>query len=59
MNRLEHAVGIFSVGSPNNQCKDRHRLSIAERKRNAFTNRKHPWRVSEAFTRFTRSTSRT
>ncbi len=35
MNRLEHAVGISSEDSPNNQCKDRHRLLIAARKRNA------------------------
>jgi hypothetical protein len=51
MKRLEHAVGLSSADSPNNQCKDRHRVLIAARKRNARANRKLPWRVSEAFTR--------
>ena len=52
MNRLERAVGISSADLPNNQCKDRHRLLIAARKRNARANRKLPGRVSEAFTRW-------
>src|SRR5205823_7533252 len=35
MNRLQHAVGVSSADSTNNQCKDRHCLLIAARKRNA------------------------
>jgi hypothetical protein len=34
--RLEHVVGISFADLPNNQCKDRHRLLIAARKRNAW-----------------------
>jgi hypothetical protein len=35
MNRLEHALGISSADSLNNQCKNRHRLLIVARKHNA------------------------
>jgi len=39
-------------GSPNNRCKGHHQLLSAARRRNACANRKLPWRVSEAFTRW-------
>jgi hypothetical protein len=51
MNRLERAVGIFSVDLLNNQCKDRDRLRSGVHKRSA-SNGRHSWRVSEAFTRW-------
>jgi hypothetical protein len=54
MNRLEHALGISSADSRNNQCKNRHRLLIVARKHNASAGC-HSWRVSEAFTRWSRS----
>src|SRR5207247_6477761 len=51
MNRLEHAVGIFSTDSRNTQCRIRHHLRSEVHKRNASVGC-HSWRVSEAFTRW-------
>jgi hypothetical protein len=47
----QDAAQISSADSPNNQYKGHRRSSNEGHKRSTFRHVKHPWRVSEAFTR--------